>query len=119
MFWYGGGWGWTLGSLFFWVLLVVAIVALVGLFARGNRRMGPPYPGYVGGPESYSPPGPAPGPAPSPEQILAERFARGEITQDEFRESLAALRAEVPGAGPGAATTAPGPDPTTTPSREN
>jgi putative membrane protein len=109
MFWYGGGWAWTLGSLFFWVLLVVAIVALVGLFARGNRRMGPPYAGYGGGPESYSPPGPAPRPAPAPEQILAERFARGEISQDEFRDSLAALRAEAPSAGPGQPPAGAGP----------
>jgi putative membrane protein len=103
MFWYGphGGWSWALGlgSILFWVLAAVAIVAVVGLFMRGGRRLDPPYPGYAGGPGPYGQPGPAPHP-PSPEQILAERFARGEINLDEFQERMAALRAGAPHPGP-------------------
>jgi putative membrane protein len=102
MFWYNG-WGWALGlgSILFWVLVAVAIVALVRVFMRG--RVDPPYAGYAGAPGPYGPGGPG-GPAPRhavpPEQILAERFARGEIDQDEFHERMAALRAETPHPGP-------------------
>jgi hypothetical protein len=78
--------------------VAAAIVALVGLFTRG-RRPDPPYPGYAGEPGPYGQPGPAPGYPASPEQILAERFARGEINQDEFHEKMAALRAEAPHPG--------------------
>jgi putative membrane protein len=98
MFFYGprGGWSWALGlgSILFWALLAVAIVALIGLF---TRRSGPepPYPGYAAGPGPFGQRGPA-----TPEQILAERFARGEINQDEFHERMAALRAEAPHPGP-------------------
>jgi putative membrane protein len=35
---------------------------------------------------------------PTPEQLLAERFARGEIDEDEYRRRLDTLR----GTGPGA-----------------
>jgi Short C-terminal domain len=31
-----------------------------------------------------------------PEQILAERFARGEIDEDEFHQRMTVLRAEAP-----------------------
>jgi putative membrane protein len=102
MYWHGphSGWSWALGlgSILFWVLVAVAIVALVRVFMRG--RMGPPYPGYAGRPGPYGPAGPAPRQPASPEQILAERFARGEINQDEFHERMAALRAETPHPGP-------------------
>jgi putative membrane protein len=98
MFFYGphAGWNWALGlgTILFWVLVAVAIVALVRLFTRGSRPE-PPYPGYAGGPWPHGQPGPA-----TPEQILAERFARGEIDQDEFHERMAALRAEAPRPGP-------------------
>jgi putative membrane protein len=104
MFWHGpqlGGWGWALGlgSLVFWALLVVAIIALVRFFTGGGQRLLPP---YGGGP--YGQPGPAAGPAAAtPEQILAGRFARGEIDEDEFHQRMAALRAEA--AHPGSAAT--------------
>ena len=78
-----GGWSWALGlgSILFWVLVAVAIVAIVRVFTRDL--------GYAGGPGLCGPPGPV-----TPEQILAERFARGEINQDEFYERVA-LSAEV------------------------
>jgi putative membrane protein len=70
MLFYGahGGWTWGLGfgSLLVWVLAAVAIATLLRPFARGPRL--------------------APATA---EQVLAERFARGEISQDEFYERVA------------------------------
>jgi putative membrane protein len=99
MWWYGSpsGWGWAfgLGSILFWLLVVAAIVALVGLSLRGGRRLDLP----SGGPGPYGQPGPPPQMM-SPEQILAERFARGEINQQEFHERMATLRAEAQPPGP-------------------
>ena len=50
MFWYEphGGWGWAvgLGSMVFWVLVAVAIAALVRMFMRG--RFDGPYQRYGG-----------------------------------------------------------------------
>jgi putative membrane protein len=104
MVWYGpqlSGWGWALGlsSLVFWVLLVVAVIALVRLFTGGGQRLLPPYRGAP-----YTESGPAAAAAAAaPEQILAGRFARGEIDEDEFHQRMAALRAEA--AHPGSAAT--------------
>lgn len=98
MYWYGphmGGWGWALGlsSLMFWVLLAVAIIALVRFLTRGGQRPLPPHQGYASAPGPYSQSGAAGGHAAvTPEQILAERFARGEIDEEEFRQRMAALR---------------------------
>jgi putative membrane protein len=108
MYWYGphmGGWGWgwamVLSSLLFWALLAVAIIALVRYMTRGGQRPLPLHRGYASPAGPYGP-GPAPGPATvTPEQVLAERFARGEIDEEEFRQRRAALREE---------TTNPGPD---------
>ena len=109
MFWYGpqlGGWGRALGlgSLVFWALLVVAVIALVRLFTGSGQRLQPPYRGYAGGAGAHGESGPAAAPAAAtPEQILAGRFARGEIDEDEFHQRMAALRAEA--AHPGSAAT--------------
>ncbi|WP_072810854.1 SHOCT domain-containing protein [Rhodococcus zopfii] len=85
MFWYGdgmGGWGYvlmTVAMVLFWALVVVGLVMLV-------RAMSP-------GPQ----PGPPPAPGPTPEDILATRFAHGEIDEDEFRRRLEALHSHRPG----------------------
>jgi putative membrane protein len=68
------GWGWaamTVGMIVFWGLLIALTVVLV----RGWNR----------------PPGEVPASRPSPEQLLAERFARGEIDEEEYRRRLATL----------------------------
>ena len=85
MMWYWGTgmhwWGWELGAfttLIFWGLVIWAIVALV----RWSRsaRPGPAHHGTWRHDDD-------------PEQILARRFAAGEIDADEYCERLDALRA--------------------------
>ncbi|MBP0450606.1 SHOCT domain-containing protein [Kitasatospora sp. RG8] len=83
------GWGFglmTVGMLLFWGLVVVAIVLLIRHLVHTPQHAPGAYP--VPQPER-----------PSPEQLLAERFARGEIDADENRHRVDALRS----AGPPAA----------------
>ena len=74
VFWYDhnmGWWGYAgmgIGMVLFWALIVAGMVALV-IFVSGDRRT------------RQQPP--------SPEQILAARFARGEISEPEYRDRLA------------------------------
>ena len=67
--WHGYGWGWWLlmsaGMVAFWG---VALWLIVG-FVRGDASRGP-----------------------DAESVLADRFARGEIDADEYRERLDVLR---------------------------
>lgn len=83
MFWYDHNMGWwgyagmAIGMVLFWVLLLVGIVALIR-FIAGDRQ------------STY--PTPTPTPTPSPEQILADRFARGEISETEYRDRLTVLQ---------------------------
>jgi len=102
MFWYGpgmGGWGYGLaafGSLLFWAAVVVAIVLLIRHYSRPGSAPGRfSAPGSVPGPGWHGPGG--------PEHLLAERFARGEIDADEYRERLRVLR-EAAGAKEGTQT---------------
>ena len=84
MFWYGdsmSGWGYAgmgIGMVLFWALIIVGIVALVR-YSSGNQQGGRPPSDDV----------------PSPEQLLAARFARGEIDEAPYRERLAVLRDHV------------------------
>jgi len=81
MFWYDhdmGWWGYAgmgIGMVLFWVLVIGGIVALV-IFVSGDRttRQGPSVD------------------VPSAEQILAARYARGEISETEYRDRIAILR---------------------------
>jgi putative membrane protein len=66
------GWWWVMGIG--WLVFLAAVVSLVVLFLRqrpahgdGDRRS-------------------------RPEELLAERFARGEIDEEEYRRRRAALR---------------------------
>ncbi len=79
MFWYDhnmGWWGYAgmgIGMVLFWALLILGIVALIR-FSTVDRAA-----------PSITPP-------PTPEQVLADRFARGEMTEAEYRDRLAVLR---------------------------
>ena len=81
MYYYGGhmsGWDWfgtSVGMILFWGLLIAGIVLLVR-YLRSDH------------------PGQAPTAA-TAEQVLAERFARGEINETEYRDRLASLRGQV------------------------
>jgi putative membrane protein len=71
MWWHGHGswWGWLVMSLVLVASLVLIIWAVLSLLPGGantERR--------------------------SPERILAERFAKGEINEEEYRRRLEALR---------------------------
>lgn len=78
MGWYVGdhmtGWGWigmTLSSLLFIALLVGGGALLIRLARQPDRPLA----------ETRS-----------AEQLLAERYARGEISDEQFRQQLATLR---------------------------
>lgn len=82
------GWDWfamSSSTLVLWALLITVAVLLFRTLGRAPEE---PHPSV--------PAGPAPGPE-SPERLLAERFARGDIDEDEYRRRLAVLRAEHPG----------------------
>ncbi|MFC9078892.1 SHOCT domain-containing protein [Streptomyces sp. NPDC057062] len=73
------GWGWfvaSISAILFWMLLILLIVFLVRTMNRGSGR-------------PHNTPGRLP-----PERVLAERFARGEIDEEEYRRRLAVLREE-------------------------
>jgi putative membrane protein len=87
MFWSDhdmSGWGYAgmvIGMVLFWALIIVGIIALIR-FSTGatQARSIPQLPPY----------------SESPEQLLAARFARGEIDEAEFQQRLAVLRGATP-----------------------
>lgn len=78
--WYGDGhmvgmhWGW-------WIFWITAAAFLVWLVARTTGSGG-----------TGSGAAPPPPPRQSPEEVLRERFAKGEITEEEFRERLRVIQ---------------------------
>ncbi|MDH6514397.1 putative membrane protein [Streptomyces sp. SAI-208] len=73
------GWDWfvmSVGTVLFWALLITVAVLLYRALTRAPQQ---PYP----------PIAPA-----SPEQLLAERFARGEIDEDEYWRRRSVLRSD-------------------------
>lgn len=77
MWWYGSdmsGWGYalmTLGMVLFWALVIFGVIALVRFLARNDRPTAARL---------------------TPEQLLAERFARGEIDEHDYHQRLDTLR---------------------------
>ncbi|WP_031059875.1 MULTISPECIES: SHOCT domain-containing protein [Streptomyces] len=72
------GWDWfvtSVGTVLFWGLLITVAVLLYRALTGALHQ---PH---------------APAPA-SPEQLLAERFARGEIDEDEYWRRLSVLRSD-------------------------
>ncbi|MCC5478317.1 SHOCT domain-containing protein [Streptomyces barringtoniae] len=86
MMWYGGGWGgWIIMTVFmvlFWAVLIVGLVALVRYLAGARHQQ----------PGSPPPPGDGEWQDRRAEHLLAERFARGEIDEDDYKRRLALLR---------------------------
>ena len=84
MFWSDhdmSGWGYggmVVGMVLFWVLIVVGIIALIRYVSATTQ------------PHSTAQ---YPMRGESPEQLLAARFARGEIEESEYQQRLAVLRA--------------------------
>ena len=73
------GWGYAwmgISMVIFWGLVIAGIVILVRYLARSEQPRG----------------GPPADRSSSPEQVLAGRFARGEIDEEEYRRRLETLR---------------------------
>jgi len=74
------GWGWALtgfGMLLFWGVLITAVIVAVQYY----RSPQPRYPHTA---------------EPSPADILARRFARGEISEEEFLSRTRLLQQNLP-----------------------
>ncbi|HSL38547.1 MAG TPA: SHOCT domain-containing protein [Arthrobacter sp.] len=69
------------------------VLLAVRLFSGGTSRGGPANYGPYGGPP-YGRPGSAPGGKSQARLILDERFARGELTAEQYRENLKVLGEE-------------------------
>jgi putative membrane protein len=83
MMMYGTDWGWagwilmTVGMVAFWAVVITAVILAIRYLAgaRGQSAASPPTDRPIGA-----------------EDVLAERFARGEIDEDEYRKRAALLR---------------------------
>ena len=82
MMWWSGHWGWgwgawlvmSLGMVAFWGLVIWLFLNVVRTISRTSTGSVSPRTG-------------------TPEEILAERFARGEIDEDDYRRRLNTLHA--------------------------
>ncbi|MGO8964760.1 SHOCT domain-containing protein [Mycobacterium sp.] len=78
---WGNGWGWTgwvlmcVVMVLFWAAVITAIVLAIR-YLGGSRNT-------VSGPPNYGPS--------RPEDVLAERFARREVDEDEYRRRVTLL----------------------------
>lgn len=79
MWGHGYGMGYGVGMWLGGVLLLVVVVTLVVLLVRSAGSSSPP------------PPQGGPGPAARAREVLDERYARGEISTEEYRERRAHL----------------------------
>ena len=86
----GGWWVGLLMMLLFWAVVIVGIVLVVRALTGPDRGRSAPV-------APSAPPTPPAGPSPSALSILEERFARGEIDEQEFRSRRATLTGGPPG----------------------
>jgi putative membrane protein len=88
MMYYGtgmSGWGMALMSLsglLFWGLVIAGIVVAIRSAGRAGQHGGPVIHG------------------PTPQQVLAQRFARGDVDEEQYTRSLKILNARAPIRGP-------------------
>lgn len=78
MFWHDNGmngWGYALSAI---VMIAVLVLIVLAVVVVARSLIGPPRP-------------PAFPPPDSPESVLAQRLARGEIDDDEYRRKIALL----------------------------
>lgn len=81
MWWYGNGngmdgWGYglmTVSMVLFWGLVIYGVIAMARYLGREDRSVSARL---------------------TPEQVLAERFAHGQIDEHEYRQRLDVLRGE-------------------------
>ena len=73
--WHGGDWGHMMFGPLMMLVFVAVVIVVVVLAVR-----------WLGGAGHGAAVGPHPHPEKTPLDILKERFARGEIDQDEFEE---------------------------------
>lgn len=81
----GGGMGWM---WFIWPLIILGIVLLVAVLLRGTATRTPGHGGEV------APPPDGGSGRSRAQEILDERYARGELTDEEYQERLRQLRGE-------------------------
>jgi putative membrane protein len=80
MMWYGGNGGWagwllmTIAMVLFWALIITAVVLIVRYLV------------------SQRPTGTSEGSTRTPEEVLAKRYARSEIDDEEYQRRQAPLR---------------------------
>jgi putative membrane protein len=74
------GWGYALGVTGMALFLAVLVLAIAATVRYLDRKRGESLPSTPSAPP------------PTAEQVLAERFARGEIDADEYRQRLDTLR---------------------------
>ncbi|MFZ0832267.1 MAG: SHOCT domain-containing protein [Mycobacterium sp.] len=76
------GWGWG-GWIVMTVVMVLLLAAVITAIVLAVRYLAGPPP-TTGAPTGYRPS--------HPEDVLAERFARGDIDEDEYRRRMTLLR---------------------------
>lgn len=104
--WGAGHWGggpWFLLGPLFWIAAIVAVALITrraGLWGPRKGRSGgwnwAGWSGWGGGPRQGGPGQGGTQQRPSAEDILADRFARGEIDEAEYQDRLSTLRASAP-----------------------
>jgi putative membrane protein len=80
--WGGNGWDWG-GWIMMTIVMVLFLAVVITAIVLAIRYLGGSH-HTTAGPPSYGPS--------RPEEVLAGRFARGEIDEDEFRRRMTALR---------------------------